>query len=61
MAKANTGLIAAGVFCMPVLYHLLKPKLPPKSNEIEKLGKFHRPPFPRAIREMLSKCRLAYL
>lgn len=64
MSTLTSRVIAAGMFSIPILYHLLKPKLLSKSEKIDKkqkLANFYRTPFPPAIREMLSKSRLAYM
>ena len=61
MANKHSGLIVAGVFSIPILYHLLKPKSSTKKIQKNQLASFYRPPFPPVIREMLAKSRLAYM
>lgn len=69
--EKNLGMLATGLMfvAIPIIYNNYKNKqqasnknqrilLSSSSNDLSGLI---RPPFPQAIREMLSKCRLAYL
>ena len=58
---------AAAFVAAPVMYYrLLKPQKEeqdgsPSLSNIASLGSKFKPPFPQAVRNLLSKCRLAYL
>mmetsp|Transcript_19277 Transcript_19277/g.28524 ORF Transcript_19277/g.28524 Transcript_19277/m.28524 type:complete len:208 (+) Transcript_19277:32-655(+) len=61
--QRNATIITFCLFVAPIVYHFWKGQISKKQNSVAatKITGIIRPPFPQVIRDMLKKCRLAYL
>ena len=69
-ADMATAAMTAAFVLLPILYYQLAPKRSTRASLTDTRGSISnsstidttiKPPFPQTIRDMLSKCRLAYL